>query len=101
MTKSKAYCKYCFNARIYEPVDENDYYTPITEENDFGASIINNYNEKGRRLFFEHGNGEAPRIMADEWSEKQQQWVTTAIYYPKYCPECGRKIDEYDKETHR
>ena len=28
---------------------------------------------------------------------KPPQWLAVAGYFPKYCPECGRKIDEYDR----
>lgn len=102
MGSEKVYCKYCFNARIFEENTEEEYWlNPITEENDFGACTIDNLREQGKRIMMAHGYREAPRILAEEWSERRSEWVTTAIYYPKFCPECGRKIDEYDKETHR
>ena len=38
-------------------------------------------------------------IEFDYWREdfKPSQYQLVGYYYPKFCPECGRKIDEYDR----
>jgi hypothetical protein len=41
------------------------------------------------------GYGEPVRMEIDHWYEHLREWRTVGKYYPKYCPECGRKLDEY------
>jgi hypothetical protein len=40
-------------------------------------------------------------IEVSRWNDKinPQQWQLVGYYYPKFCPECGRKIDEYDRSN--
>ena len=91
------YCKYCFNARIYKPTDEeriDPFNTELTDENDSSSCGVGNC-VKELRFMVSSGYGEPVRIELDRWSEGLRQWVTVGKYYPKYCPECGRKLDEY------
>lgn len=93
------YCKYCFNARIYKPTDEelmDPYATELTDENDSSSCGVGEC-AKELRFMISSGYGEPVRIELDRWSENLKQWVTVGKYYPKYCPECGRKLDEYEK----
>ena len=93
------YCKYCFNARIYKPTDEelmDPLYTELTDENDSSSCCIGiSYNNT--RLMISSGHGEPVRIEIDKFFEDYQEWHTVGRYYPKYCPGCGRRLDEYDK----
>ena len=94
---SNKYCCFCFNSRIYEETEDDWFSDPLTDEND-SCSIGVGDSCTDRCIRISSGHGEPTRIEFDEWSDEYQMWFTTARYYPKYCPECGRKIDEYDKE---
>lgn len=99
----KIYCSYCLNARIYEPTEEELYdpYTdPLTDKNDFSSCTIGHSFDKNKRIMLTSGGGRPVRMEIDEWVDAVESWITVAHYHPKYCPECGRKLDEYkqDKE---
>lgn len=81
-------CYMCDNARV-NPCEELDDY------NDLSCISIGDMADS-RRLIFCSGAGKAPRIEYDEWNEQLKLWLTMGIYYPKFCPNCGRKIYEYD-----
>lgn len=93
------YCKYCFNARVYKPTDEelvDPFATELTDENDSSScSVGTSYNNT--RLMITSGHGEPVRIEIDKFFEDYQEWHTVGKYYPKHCPECGRRLDEYEK----
>lgn len=48
---------------------------------------------KGNTIRLASGNRKPVRIEFDEWNK--DHWSTVGIYYPKFCPECGRRLDEY------
>ena len=82
------YCSFCFNARVSD--DEN-----LTDENDLSCCTIGN-SVKGHQLVILSGAGKPLRIISEVWSEKDQAYKDVAMYFPKYCPNCGRKLSEYD-----
>lgn len=95
----QSYCKYCFNARVYKPTDEelmNPFATELTDENDSSSCGVGQ-SSLGTRFMISSGYGEPVRIELDKFLELRQEWLTVGKYYPKYCPECGRRLDEYDK----
>ena len=97
--KTKPYCKYCFNARVYKPTDEelmDPFATELTDDNDFSSCSVGE-SSMGTRFMISSGNGEPVRLEIDKFFEDYQEWYTVGKYYPKYCPECGRRLDEYDK----
>ncbi len=94
--KEHKYCQYCFNSRIYEETEDDWFSDPLTDEND-SCSITVGHTAENRRIMISSGYGEPTRIEFDEWSDQCKMWFTSAKYYPKYCPECGRKIDEYER----
>ena len=97
-TTEKSYCKYCFNARVYKPTDEelmDPFATELTDEND-SSSICVGMSCEHLRFMISSGYGEPVRIEIDEYLPKLKEWHTFGKYYPKYCPECGRRLDEYD-----
>ena len=55
--------------------------------------------EKGIRMMLNKNPREPLMIEVSSWNDKinPNQWQLVGYYYPKYCPECGRKIDEYDR----
>ena len=77
-------CRFCLNARVDDE---------LTDDNDFSSfsvgSSANNY-----RIMISFGGGKPGRLEVDQWAGNH--WFTVARYYPKYCPECGRKLDDYD-----
>lgn len=46
---------------------------------------------KGSRLLMRSG-GDTPLIILSE-KRSQNRWHTLAVYTPKFCPECGRKLE--------
>ena len=95
------YCKYCFNARVYKPTEEelmDPFATELTDENDSSSCGVGT-SCNNTRLMISSGYGEPVRIEIDKFFEDYQEWHTVGKYYPKYCPECGRKLDEYDNKV--
>ena len=80
-------CYMCDNGRISEE---------LTDDNDLSCYCIGDM-PKYKRLMLCSGNGKPLRIEFDEWNDQYGIWRTTGIYYPKCCPNCGRKITEYAK----
>lgn len=97
--EKKSYCKYCFNARVYKPADEelmDPFATELTDENDFSSCSIGHCHSKERRFMINSGNGHPVNIEFDLLDNRTNEWHIVGKYYPKYCPECGRRLDEYD-----
>ena len=89
-------CHFCFNAYVWakEPHNEDDYFNYLHDDND-GSSCSIGFSGKNYSLYFNSGMGKPCNIEVCTWGENNQ-WHPVAIYYPKFCPECGRKLDEYD-----
>lgn len=89
------YCNFCFNAHVYDqiPKKEEDYENFLDDANDFSSCSIGS-SDKYISLMLNTGHGEATNIEVRKWG-KDSCWHSVAVYYPKYCPECGRKLDEY------
>lgn len=103
MTPKNNYCNFCFNARVYEPSTEEDLYcNPLTDENDLSFHGVGDSQDtaNGYRVMIASGAGKPLRIEFDWWFDKRKEWVNVSRYYPKYCPECGRRLDEYEKKPH-
>lgn len=92
------YCNFCFNAHVDNkiPKKEEDYESFLDDTNDFSSCDIGT-SDKHISLMLNTGHGEATNIEVREWGKwgKDDCWHTVAVYYLKYCPECGRKLDEY------
>lgn len=82
-------CGYCYNARL-EPEC-----TDLSDDNDFSSACIGE-SSKGFRFMLSSGCGRPVRIELEYWSDSLHMWLTVGHYYPKFCPECGRKLDEYE-----
>lgn len=94
-------CNFCFNAHVYNslPQTEEDYYdTGIDDSND-ACSITIGHSASEHQIYFNSGNGKPCNIEICEWKENgyrgQPGWATVGVYYPKFCPECGRPLVEY------
>ena len=92
-----AICNFCFNAQVYanipKTIEEEYFGTGLDDTNDSSSSTVgshaNNY-----QVYINSGNGKPVNIETCEWAA-DGRWRTVAIYYPKYCPECGRCLEEY------
>lgn len=78
-------CHMCDNARLNHE---------LTDDNDYSSCTIGSY-DKECRIMLSSGWGKPLRIEIERWNDKIGRWEDIGIYYPKYCPECGREIKEY------
>ena len=95
------YCKFCFNARVYEPTEEeqmNPFNTELTDDNDSSSIVVGKHMRPYRSIMINSGHGEPLNIEFLEWAVTRERWETVGKYYPKFCPECGRRLDEYDED---
>lgn len=94
------YCKFCFNARVYQPTDD-DLLTGNTldDTNDSRSIVVGEHMRPYRSIMINSGNGEPLNIEFLEWASTRERWETVGKYYPKFCPECGRRLDEYEKNN--
>lgn len=81
-------CYMCNNARIDE--DLEDY-------NDYSCISIGSV-DRYYRFMLCSGWAKPLRIELEHWNNNTMRWSLIGIYYPKYCPNCGRKIEEYEHE---
>ena len=97
---TKRYCRYCFNARVYEPTEEeltDPFSTELTDENDF-SSISVGHSCNGHALYLSSGYGKSLRFEVFGYNEKISENQLVGLYSPKFCPECGRALTEYEQE---
>ena len=78
----------CDNAILNDDLDD---------DNDFGSFTIGEGTDN-HRIMLSTGYGKPLRIEVHEWNERARRWCTVAMYYPKYCPNCGREIKEYERK---
>ena len=89
-------CSFCFNAYVATtlPEPEDNYFdNELTDDNDFSSATIG-FSGHSHQMYFNSGGGKACNIEVCEWGE-DSRWHTVGYYYPKFCPECGRPLDEY------
>ena len=82
-------CEFCDNGRTNDELDD---------DNDYGSISIDGirHDDVGYRLMLTYGWGKPLRIETDIWNNKRQEWSLHVLqYYPKFCPECGRRLSEY------
>lgn len=79
-------CKMCYNSRL-----DDD----LTDDNDLSYSTL--CVNKEYRVMYASGWGKPPRLEFEFWDN--DYWSTVLIYYPKYCPNCGRAILEYSDDN--
>lgn len=88
MSDNKKYCAFCCNARV-----ESD----LNDDNDFSSFSMGCFDPLSR-LMLSSGYGKPVRFEVEFWSIYHELWYECGTYYPKFCPECGRKLDEYEVE---
>ncbi len=93
-------CPFCFNAHVWakEPITEEDYFGGLCDTNDASAATIGS-KTNGFQIFLNTGGGTPVNIELCQWKENGYKgnpgWATIGVYYPKFCPECGRPLNEY------
>ena len=50
----------------------------------------------GYRIMLSSGYGRSTRIEFGVWDSINKIWKDVGTYYPKFCPNCGRLLYEYD-----
>lgn len=60
------------------------------EDENFAYFVVDD-NGKGSRILVRSGGG-MPLIISSETFSKNS-WHVQSIYLPKFCPECGRKLE--------
>jgi len=88
-------CHFCYNAQVWakEPKTEEDYFTNgLDDTNDFSSSTVG-FSDDRHQIYINAGNGKAVNIEFCVWLDGR--WHTIGEYFPKFCPECGRNLDEY------
>lgn len=84
-------CRFCDNARI----NEN-----LTDENDYSAISVGHCMD-GFRMMFCSGFGMPPRFEIEQKrnNNNKEEMYVIGEYRLKYCPNCGRKIFEYERKN--
>ena len=94
----KSYCGFCFNSRVYHPTEEelqDPFRSELTDENDF-SSICVGHSCNGHNLYLSSGAGRPMRFEVFAYNEKIRENQLVGLYSPKFCPECGRALTEYE-----
>jgi hypothetical protein len=89
-------CRFCYNAHVWakEPKTEEDYFdNGLDDDNDGSSCIIGKCSDKFS-IMFNSGMGKPCEIEFRKLGD-DQMWHTVGYYYPKFCPECGRQLNEY------
>ena len=89
-------CHFCYNAHVWakEAHSEEDYFDEgLHDGNDSSSSTIGK-SADGIQLYLNSGGGKPLEIEVCQWINNR--WHTIGAYYPKFCPECGRPLDEYN-----
>ena len=79
----KCPCCMCNNARVDDKLTEDDNLSYLAVE----ESV------RPFRILFASGCGEPFRLLVQFLIDGQ--WSAAAVYYPRYCPNCGRELLEY------
>ena len=78
-------CYMCDNAKIN---------SELTDDNDASMIGVGKCTQNFRMMLCS-GWGKPLRIDVEQWNERTG-WYVIGRYEPKFCPNCGRKIVEYE-----
>ena len=78
-------CRMCLNARIDDE---------LTDDNDLSYISVGSC-EKYFRVLIASGDRKPVRILFED--QCGPFWCPVGEYYPLYCPNCGRKLSEYER----
>ena len=87
LEKIKEPCSFCLNAYFDDELNDDNDFSSFT----IGGGLSDN------RIMLSVGDGKPLRITSESYDYEYRGWIVNSIYYPKFCPECGRQIIEYKK----
>lgn len=79
-------CRYCDNAHTNPG---------LTSDNDLSYFSIG-FVERSYTLYFRSGDNRPTAIVFSHFFEGRNYSNDIALYIPKFCPECGRRLFEND-----
>lgn len=83
-------CRFCNNARVARDPDLND-------NNDLSFyPTAGSFANPGYRMIIGAGGGKPVRLLFENL-DGRRGWLPCVEYRPRFCPECGRRLDEYEK----
>lgn len=81
---SAPFCRFCFTAALCDD---------LTVFNDLSYSGLG-ASHPPYRIMMRSGSGRNAALL---FEVRGQHWETMAFYYPKFCPECRRKLESYGR----
>lgn len=79
-------CRMCLSARLDPDLKDN---------NDYSSIGIGCTSSSKRRFMLSSGDCLPVRIEFEMYCEEDNLYHTFGVYFPKYCPNCGRELSEY------
>lgn len=80
-------CDMCYNAKVNGCADEDD----------LSYAFVGNA-DKGYNIVIGSGGGKPVRIEFDVYDKDSKRMAAVGTYFPKFCPNCGRPLTEYEVE---
>ena len=78
----------CCNARVDDSGD-------LTDDNDLSYTSIGSVDD-GYRIMIRSGDGRLVSIIFEAANKSSNEMKVVGRYQPKFCPNCGRPLTEYD-----
>ena len=81
-------CQMCFNARVDDSGE-------LTDDNDLSYLSVGSVDE-GYRIMIRSGDGKPVSIIFEATNKDRNEMKVVGRYQPKFCPNCGRPLTEYE-----
>ena len=79
-------CSMCNNAKVDDE---------LNSDCDLSYFVVGRC-KHGFRILLGSGGGSPVRLIFER--NNGDSWNTVGIYFPSFCPNCGRELSEYEKE---
>lgn len=83
------YCKFCCNATVEPELDS---------DNDLSYMGVGKTAENCS-MHIRSGNGQSTVLLISQYDKELQENINIGVYRMKYCPECGRRLNENENQT--